>query len=240
MAGDGKRFSERGYKIAKPFIEVNGKSILFRTLDSLPQIRNKKYDTLTFAIRSEHDVYRETIKNYYGDDVNFVVFEKTTRGNLETAIKSLDYIKNDKPIIILDADNQYDGSDVIDYFQEKHNISHQFAGICYFSRIDDSIKWGFAITKDDKVLEVIEKDYSAIEKNGSPMVGVFYFSSPSLFIKHADRILRNKIFDKNEFYMTQSIKSIIQSGIPVYGLKVNNVIPLGTPEDIERIINEEP
>ncbi|MFH1401335.1 MAG: NTP transferase domain-containing protein, partial [Nanoarchaeota archaeon] len=49
MAGRGKRFSDAGYMLPKPLIDVHGKPMVHRVIDSLPPS-----DKWIFVVRDEH------------------------------------------------------------------------------------------------------------------------------------------------------------------------------------------
>lgn len=242
MAGDGIRFKNNGYSSPKPFISVRDKIILEWTTRSLPFI--KHYEShqdvnLTFAIRTEHEIkfeIRRQINKIYGNNVRFVEFDRLTRGGLETAILSVGefpQIPNDAELLFLDSDNHYDGRGFINFIQEcRANVSGDFGSICYFEPLDNSAKWCFAFTDQRRVVKFSEKDETAIENGGKPMVGVFYFSSKNLFLNIANEIMDKDSAVKGEYFMSQSMNKLLQNGIPVFGHEVNNVIPLGTPDDI--------
>ena len=241
MAGDGKRFADAGITTIKPLIEIENKTILEWTTESLPFIKhrglskiNKEYE-IAFAIRAEHDVggiLTSRLKNIYGTETKIQTFEKLTRGNLETAYISAYNLfgETDDELLVLDADNHYNGKN----FLFKKNIyatsPEDFGMICCFAPKDNSEKWCFAKTgHDDKVISLHEKEKV---KNSAPMVGVFYFSKTSLFLNLAKEILDSNETVKKEFYMSQAIQKMLDKKMNVYGITVSDVCPLGTPEDV--------
>lgn len=238
MAGDGKRFKDIGYNIPKPYIKINDKLIFEWTLSSLPFLESKN---LHFAIRTDHLQYFPAdsyILDHFKDSKIFQ-FAKLTRGNMETAyLTSLHFDFNpEEPLLILDADNLYNGSN---FLNDLLKINEKdFGTVCYFERLNDDIKWGFGIfDKDNNLLEIIEKDKRAIELNGNPLMGNFYFSKAKLFLDTSKKILENDSPNKGEYYMTQIFGSLIKENIPIKGIKVTDVKPLGTPEDILNYIKE--
>jgi choline kinase len=227
-AGKGSRF--KGYStIPKPFIKVNGKEIIKRTTDSLSI--KEPYRNWNFAVQAKHRL-RNRLKKLYSKDVSIIDFDFLTRGNLETAYESsLDFF-DDKTenLLILDSDNAYDGFGLI----EKFNKIKNGAAICYFQPIDNSPKWGFAFQDKENLYDIREKDPNALRDGGKPMIGTFFFSSIELFESLANKVLENHNTVRNEYYMTQSIKEALIQKISVKSFEVKNVIPLGTPEDVEK------
>lgn len=236
MAGDGKRFTDAGYKTPKPLIPIHGKTILEWTTRSLPFIKHYGKSLielpykLTFATRKKHNV-NEALKKIYGDDININELDYLTKGNLQTAfISCLRYYEPDMPLLVLDADNMYDSTNLFPTIENVKEKDH--AVICYFEPYDNSEKWCFAqINKDTgKVLQFSEK--KKID-GGFPMMGVFWFSSQRLFMNLAQEIIHSEEMTNNEFFMSQAVQLMVEKEIPVYGFEAPKVWPLGTPEDLE-------
>ena len=230
-AGDGARFKNYS-NIPKPFITVNGKEIIKRTTDSIHK-NNSNYDNWFFSIRTSHNI-ESKLKSIYSNDINVINFDYLTRGNLETAYISTSKISDkSQKLLILDSDNEYDGSGLLEKFSSI-NIG---IGICHFDPLDDSYKWGFSFSDQrGNVSEIREKDPAALNDGGKPMIGTFFFSSIELFELLAKNVLKNQAPEKNEYYMTQCIKQALKDGVSVISYKVENVIPLGTPEDVDNFI----
>ena len=241
MAGKGSRFSEVGYPLPKPLIEVENKHVLEWTTRSLPFIdhyNSKTKQILHFAIREEDEKnFSMTIrlKKIYGKNIVIHTFDKITKGNLETAYIVAKKIKNKKDILILDSDNHYNGKNLLNFINFLKKFNNNFSVICDFEPPDNNPKWAYAIKQGYKVIDILEKDKTAISKGGQPIVGVFYFSNINEFKKASEFIINQNEFVKNEFFMSQAINLYLYCNIPVFSLNVNKVVPLGTPKDIIKV-----
>lgn len=246
MAGEGKRFSDVGMtEHPKPFLEVNGKPIVEWTTRSLPFIRhyNEEGDCvdshqLFFAIREDLDAkYIDQLKTIYGQDINTITFKKTTRGNLETAYICTSVMDPNIPLLILDSDNKYQDQNILDTFVEAMDFQNSMV-VTYFDPIDDSSKWAFIYTDGSTVTEIVEKDPAALLRGGSPLVGTFWFNTTQLFSTLADFIIQNGFKSgepgKEEFYVSQVPSLHCRNSNLVFAHKVDDVIPLGTPDDVEK------
>jgi NDP-sugar pyrophosphorylase family protein len=247
MAGDGKRFTDAGINTPKPLIEVNGKPILEWTTRSLPFIKHIDEDhsmsiapeNLYFAIRQEHenDGVCDYLKRVYGDDINFIVFQKTTRGNMETAYVSTLSMPSEEPLLILDADNKYNDCDFLDTLSEAVDFDNSMV-VTYFDPVDADPKWAFVFTDGALVTRIVEKDPTALEQGGCPLVGTFWFKTTSLFQRYADALIqtntRSGTPGREEFYVSQVPSTHVKNGGIVFAHKVNEVVPLGTPDDVEK------
>jgi UDP-N-acetylglucosamine diphosphorylase / glucose-1-phosphate thymidylyltransferase / UDP-N-acetylgalactosamine diphosphorylase / glucosamine-1-phosphate N-acetyltransferase / galactosamine-1-phosphate N-acetyltransferase len=247
MAGEGQRFKAVGNDTPKPFIEVNGKSLLEWTTRSLPFIRHYNEEmeeclspeSLFFAIREDQSEYgiEEKLKIMYGEDINLIIFKKTTRGNLETAYTCISMMDPDVPVLVLDSDNKYNDNSYLDTLTESSEFKDSMV-VSYFDPIDDSDKWAFVISDGALVTEIVEKDKTALQRGGRPLIGTFWFSTADLFMKYADFILRNNLKTgtpgREEFYISQVPSMHTVNGGAVFAHKVDDVIPLGTPEDVKK------
>ena len=248
MAGEGNRFKEVGIDTPKPLIEVNDKSILEWTTRSLPFIQHKQEtssvlpilpDQLYFAIRKEHESNGicEYLKSLYGDDVNFIVFENTTRGNLETALISCISIHNIyDPLLVLDCDNMYCDNHFLETLIEANQIENSMVVTC-FEPLDNSDKWSFVVPNGRVATEIVEKDGTALSRGGKPLVGTFWFQNTLMFMESAAEIIQSNAktgqANKQEFYISQVPQKHINTG-KVFVHMVDSVVPLGTPEDVEK------
>jgi NDP-sugar pyrophosphorylase family protein len=238
LAGEGRRFRGTAYKEPKPMIPVHGKSILEWTLESAPI----EHCNLHFALRADH-IENNGILSWLDDkfgDYNYTLFHQTTGGNLETAyMASSDFDSDDEPLLILDGDNAYDHNDLDTKL--KSIPAGDSMLITYFEPLDESIKWAFAILNNDgEVQSIVEKVPWALKVGGKPLIGTFWFSSIRLFRQIAKRILDvhsmvGEYYYQAEFYMSQAPNLFAQEGNTVYAHEVKNVVPLGTPEDIEKV-----
>ena len=248
MAGAGKRFAEAGYTTPKPLVrDCNGKTILELTTSSLPFISHRGEATseqvdyeLTFAIQKSHDLdgsLTQYLQKTYGELIQIVPFARGTRGAIETALLSLKSLDCSLPLLVLDSDNKYNGKGFLEFLKRLQKSNNCIA-LCHFEPIDDTEKWCFLKLQPNgrTVLEVSEK--KKVE-NGKPIMGVYYFSSTSIFKEQATKILDIGEMVNGEYYMSLLPKKILSERDPwnklghVDSYLVDKVVPLGTPGDFE-------
>src|SRR5437762_13440225 len=84
MAGEGRRFKEAGYLLPKPFIDVNGKPMITRVMDSITPT-------------CEH---------------RFQLLDRATVGHTEGAVDTLLHadIDPDNPVLVANCDQLYHGN----------------------------------------------------------------------------------------------------------------------------------
>lgn len=247
MAGEGKRFTDVGIAVPKPLVEVNGKTILEWTTRSVPFIKHRDEEgdqfpsaNLYFAVREEHENdynLTELLKSIYGDDINLIYFKKTTRGSLETAYFCAALMEDEDSLLVLDSDNKYADNEMLKTFIEALDFPNSMV-VSYFDPIDDSAKWAFVYTDGAVVKKIVEKDPDGIKNGAHPLIGNFWFSSVKLFLQYAQYIIGEGFVTgvpgKEEFYMSQVPALHAANQGAVFAHKVDEVVPLGTPEDVEK------
>lgn len=246
-AGHGQRFKDAGIDIPKPIIAVenpdgSGPTPMVKlTTDSLAFVDELGPGRLAFAVLQEHidewfiDIRLSTMYN----EPTIIPFPKVTRGNLETAYQAVSYMLKHgwnmmEPLYILDSDNMYGGSNVESFMYKKGHKDVLFASVCYFKPIDEKTHWCFAQMDAGKVWNLLEKHPNAIALGAKPLMGTFYFSTAKLFLDAAEAVFFAEDRSTGEFYMSQGVQRLIDDGVNVYGCKVTDVVPLGTPEDVKR------
>lgn len=254
MAGKGDRFLHQAsrdarFSLPKPMIPVRGRSILEWTTRSLPFVPHGNGAVhsdpllrvnLTFAVRADHVrdfAIDHFLTELYGPEINIVPFEQITRGNLETALIASNRITPEDPLLVLDSDNAYVDNGILGTLQRSKTFGPS-AVVCYFYEESPQPKWAFVRVDDSgQVWEIGEKDPGIIKRGGRPLVGTFFFSSTLFFRTVAEDIIgagrMTGTPGKEEFYMSQSIRQMLARGERVFGHEVNEVLPLGTPEDVD-------
>ncbi len=229
LAGRGKRFAEKGYKLPKPLVDVDGKTMIERVIDNLgPANRH------IFLVLQEHiDEYN--IHKVLLDIVpNCVVVPVCgiTEGAACTCLLAKQHIDNDEPLLIANSDQLMEWN--ASHFQ-LHCFSHtgwadgviltfesNFAGDS-FAKLNS---WG-------DVEYVREKE--VISKHGT--CGVYYWRRGWMFVKYAEQMIQNNIRVNNEFYVCPVYNEMISQYHRVSTYHINNHYRIGTPEHLEEFLN---
>lgn len=236
MAGDSKRFKEYGFDQPKYLIEVLGKTLLERSLSSLPLHLATK---LIFIIKQEHeDQYKvsseiESIidkldsersnKELYFQETQFIFLKESTRGQTETVLKAKKYLDSSQALIIYNIDTQFE---------------YNWEDTEYDKFIDDGLilavkkegqQWSFAeVGENGYVKQTAEKE--RISDNA--LVGLYHFKKASYFIEAAEDQINNNKTSKGEYYVAPIYNYLIQKQRNFVLDFVDSFIPLGTPEEV--------
>jgi NDP-sugar pyrophosphorylase family protein len=248
MAGRGQRFRDKGYTIPKPLIPVNGKTILEWTTESCPYIMHGGVDQtpnirLYFAVLEDYinDELVEFLHRTYGKNISIIPFTHVTRGSLDTAYivtKLIPPQHQRDPLLVLDSDNKYSENGMVNFYDSLPNRINTTAVAC-FNNPDISLpnKWSNVKIENGTVVGIREKDDAWIIY--PKMIGVFYFNDTAYFKNEADYIMTYEspvgFASTPEFYMSMVACRNIKS---TYAHIVENVVPLGTPEQLQQFMEE--
>mgnify|MGYP003331348229 CR=1 FL=1 len=222
MAGEGLRLKE-GYKMPKPFININGEPMFNWALKSIDKDNN-----FIFIVRKDHSMAVKIIKDYY-PNAEIIIQE----GKLDGAVKTIElaekYIDNDMPLMIVDCDisvniNMYD-------FITNALMSYDGAIVTFTST---DTKYSYAKTQGKKVYEVAEK--KAISNDA--IAGVFFWSKGSDYVKYSKALIEKDIRVNDEFYVSTVFNEAIKDNKEITFANADSFFHLGTTKELEDFIEE--
>lgn len=224
MAGLGARYTERGYVTPKPLIEVNGKPMFVRAVDSMLQIVTPIQ--LVFCVLRAHEKHFQissVILNHF-PNAEIVIIEEVTSGPLETLVIGAHEIHNTYPIISTDCDQEFICDDFEKYLSgEGEDVDLAFL---YFRAESPS----FSFVKLDsvgKVIEVAEK----VPISPFAICSTYFIKSTRQLFGFWDKISgRDK---QSEKYLSQLAQSYLENNLKVAAFELNSIHIYGTPDSLE-------
>lgn len=230
LGGAGKRFSEAGYKELKPFITVNGKSMIKTVVDNLyhPQAH------YIFIVNEEYTSV-EDFKHHISDlNISNSVYstKKITDGPASTALLAANEINSECPLIIVNCDQviiDYD-LDNLENFVRVNNCDGLLGCFISSSKKNSYVK----LNLSGEVNEVKEKVViSNIATNG-----LHYWRTGSMFVTSALEMIEANDKHNNEFYVAPTYNYLIKEGKKILPFFYNLHFPIGTPEDLENYLEK--
>lgn len=227
MAGAGSRFAKEGYKLPKPFIDIDGRMMIERVLDGL------EYDGANYILviqekfqRENRDELNKITKNY---DVGFVTVERLTQGASCTALASHEIINDDIPVVFCDSDNIFENEVFVDFLEDALNrgldgslLTFETDKDCFsFVELDEG---GFGI-------RTAEKDPISTHA----IAGAYFFGKGSDFVKNVINMMIYNDRAKGEFYMSNVYNYLIRDGgrVGIFDIKDSQWDCVGTPAQLE-------
>lgn len=226
MVGVGSRFPKDQYYLPKPLIDINGKPMIVRAIESLDIdaqwhfiLRKDEFLDIT------KDVIAKTVKN-----PRFVVVDKTTEGPACSVLLFEKFINNKQELITANCDQIMEWNSEIFF----HNVRlYDGAVVTYYS---DTDKNSYAkIDSKGLVVEMREKEViSNISLNG-----IHYWKQGRYFVQSAyDMMEANDRAPNGEFYIAPSYNYMIKKKLKVgiYHIPIEQHHAVGVPIDLEKFL----
>lgn len=244
MAGKGSRFVKAGYKVPKPFIDVNGAPMIQRVVENLTPYEPYRF---IFLARRDHEEY---IKAHMSFATNVIYVDEVTEGAACTVLLARNIINSYEPLVIANSDQLvlwndearicrvWDSATGGNIFWRESNCIQDMINDARAKRLDASIatfnanhpKWSYArVDSNGLVVEVAEK--KVISNHAT--VGVYYYAEGRKFVQGAERMISKNIRVNNEFYVAPVFNELIDARMKVGIHPILKMQGLGTPEDLE-------
>lgn len=238
MAGRGKRFADAGYNRPKPFIPVDADRTMIDMV--MYNLFPEQKCTYTFLCLSDFlsmygTEFRSILDRFFqkgcaAQDCTYDIVEvnSVTEGAACTVLLAEDKINNDDELMIANCDQLVldpgwlKGS--LEYYREKEADG----GILCF--LNDSPKWSYCrMSGPEKVIEVVEKQVVS----NIATVGIYYYRKGSFFVEAAKSMMSRNFRVNGEFYVAPAYNDMICRNQKVIPYMVNDMVGLGTPEDLK-------
>lgn len=227
IAGNGQRFIDGGYKTIKPLIEIEGKYIVEKSMESLDYSNSN----VIFIVRKEHvaefDIENK-LKAKFGKEIIVLKVEKITAGALCTCLLAENYIDNENPLIIFTPDC---------YFEPKFElgkVDQKYDGLVAVFQSKSPAHSYVVLDENEFVTKAAEKE--VISENA--VGGLYYFRHGNLFVKYAKKQIELAIKTNGEYYICPVYNLLIEDGLKIGIDKNTKHEVLGTPEDLKKYINK--
>ncbi len=230
MAGLGTRFSNQGYDLPKPLIDVLGKPIVQWSVETMGLEGN-----YIFCCKKEHLLTYDLEKKLRSIKPNctIVPIEYQTEGTAQTVLEARKFIDNDEELIISDSDPYLVwNADKFNSEIRPLNIDacvmvfpgKSYSPVSSYVKLDDN---GYVVESAEKV------PISTIATTG-----VHYFKKGSDFVHYCDEMIKNNIRQKNEFYISTIYNLFANNQKKVIIFPVDAMFPLGNPNEVEIFLKE--
>jgi NDP-sugar pyrophosphorylase family protein len=227
MAGLGDRFKSQGYQLPKPLIDVMGKPMIERVIESLGLIGH-----FIFVINKNSGYVDKlkTLLNRLSFHPTIIEIDYITEGPASTCLLAKEFIK-DKPLIITNCDQimEWDG--------------RMFNAFTY-GDMDGTVVTYPIKTEKNSYVRLDEND-NAIEFAEKKIIseyslnGIHYWKNGSDFINSAEEMIKKNIRVNNEFYIAPTYNEMIADKtkkVTIYEISLEEHWAVGTPEDLNKYL----
>ena len=234
MAGEAKRFKQKGILEPKFMIKVKDKTLFEWSMGSLPLNISKK---IIFVCLEEHEkkfnvskfIKNIMAKKYSNCKYELVYLKETTRGQLETVLHTKHLIRPNNVLIIYNIDTHFISTRLKSKILTMKNRNIDGLLGCFESD-NDNLSY---IELDHKGIVKKVKEKEKISQNAS--TGLYVFSNAEQFFQAGEEMIKKNIKVKDEFYVSEIYNILLETG-GIFEIDIaDEFIPLGTPDDIKKI-----
>lgn len=226
MAGLGSRFADVGFEKPKPLIEIDGKTLIEHSVESLGISGQYIFITREYDNKEYNKQITEILNNIAPGHIEIRVSGKQY-GTSYSALFAKDYIDNDDELILTNCDQrlEWEPEDFL-RFSRSYGLDGSI-----LTHESSSHKHSYAVISNGFVTHLAEKN----PISNDALVGLHYWKRGKDFVSSAEKLVEACKVDGRESYVSLTYNYLIAEGkkIVAYQIPANAYIPLGTPRDLE-------
>lgn len=232
MGGLGSRFANEGYTTPKPLIEVDGKPMFMRALDSFACIDNVQH---IFVIRKDHDEKYDLANKILNQLPNsrIAILDHDTDGAVETCLVAKDLINDTVPITIADCDIYFESRNYFKKIEESSRSHTLDAMLLTFQSSDPRYSY-VELDQNGKAIRTAEK----IVISNHAILGGYFFKSGSLFKELAEKFMNLGLPEGlKEYYMSHLFNLLLEAKGMIEIANTDVMHIFGTPEELNAYLS---
>jgi glucose-1-phosphate thymidylyltransferase len=215
VAGAGTRLRPLTYTQPKALIAVAGKPILSFIIDELVENGITEF---VFVIGYLGEKIKEFVEVNYPDLKTRFVTQENREGLGHAVWKAKEQLDLDKELVIQLGDTIID----IDI---KQILAEPYSTLC-IKKVEDPRTFGVAeLDKEGFIKAVVEKPL--IPKSNMALVGFYFIRETRKLFEALGHNIENNLRNNNEFYLTDSLQTMIKDGVKLKGYKVEQWFDVG-------------
>lgn len=241
MAGEGKRFSDEGYKVPKPAIPMVDR----RTGRELPMVACAVLDlpgveeegaNVTFIERDFHrrNGVENAVKAVF-PKAKFLAIDYLTEGQACTCLLAGEWIDNGEELLIAGCDNGM----VMD-MRTFEDAKRDADCLVFTYRHNEAVlanpnAYGWMIADGDGTITgvSVKKAISNAPMEDHAVVATFWFREGGIFVRAARKMIAEDDRVNGEFYVDEAVRHVIDLGYHAKVFEISRYLCWGTPKDYE-------
>jgi len=230
MSGTGQRFLAKGYTNLKPFIEVNGETIISRLLNRFPNA-SEVFFILSDEIRSKFD-YLEELRRIR-PDAKLIFISPHKKGPSFAVWSAREQLSTKLPIIVSYCDFSGLWSDeyLVETLMKYDGIVATYKG--FHPHMLENTKYAYIRKEVDLVFDIREKNsFTENPMDEEASCGIYGFKNMRYLLESIEYQIKNEMHLSGEFYTSLTIKAMLSLNYRVTSYVIEKFYQWGTPEDL--------
>ncbi len=198
MAGMGKRMRPHTLTVPKPLLQIAGRPIVQRLVETLVQNAGETVEEIAYVIGN------------FGEEVE----EKLKQIALNTGAKPVIYYQHEAlgtAHAIYCAADSLDSSVIIAFadtlFHADIRIPEYSEAIIWASKVEDPSQFGVMLTKGTLVTGFVEKPQTPV--SDLAIIGIYYFRHGEKLKSEIRHLIDNKLVKSGEYQITDALQALL-------------------------------
>jgi NDP-sugar pyrophosphorylase family protein len=233
MSGIGKRFIEAGYKVPKPLIRVDEKTIIEHVCNLFPD-----EDKFTFICNSKHlaDTNIKQVVQSIKPNANIIEIPKHKKGPVYAVSLVNEIIEDDEEVIVnyCDFGTYWDYKNFLKHTRDRDADGAIVAYKGFHPHMLGNTNYAFMQDKKQWMLKIQEKEpFTNNRMQEYASNGTYYFKRGSYVKKFFQKLIDNNINVRGEYYVSLVYNLLVSNGLKVSIYEIQHMLQWGTPQDLE-------
>lgn len=227
MAGKGSRFFENGFVVPKPLIEIKGKPFFFwavRSVEKFVECAEIVFVILEEHIRENH--LDDAIHNYW-PNARIIALSKVTEGAAITALRAVETIPENEPLLINDCDHLFYCKAFNDFVESEDIDNGPAAALLTFQSDNPAFSY-VQYDVNNNVCGTVEKQVVSQDA----ICGAYYFRNRQTYISACKAYLLKCAY--KEYFISGIYNSLIEQQASLGSFRTDFHLPFGTPDEYYR------
>lgn len=219
MAGMGKRMRPHTLTIPKPLLQIAGKPIVQRLVESLAASTTETIDEIAYVVGNFGEEVEQRLK-----DIAIQIGAKPTihyqheaLGTAHAVHCAAEALKG--PVIIAFADT---------LFHADIKINPSAEAVIWASKVEDPSQFGVLLSKGKKIIGFIEKPATPV--SDLAIIGIYYFKKGEALKNEVAALIRDNKMKNGEFQLTDALQSLLNQGMLFEHAEVNEWLDCGNKD----------
>lgn len=230
MGGGGTRFGNKGFRVPKPLIELQGKPFFYWATQSVCKFANVA-DIIFVVLQAHIDEFHidERIREYY-PEARIQVIPKVLNGAVLTCREGIKAVEDDAPILFNDCDHAFLSKGFYEFANRGEWDGIDGALLTFRSQSPN-----FSYVRFDeqgRVRGTIEKQVVSSEA----ICGAYYFRNQAVFLDAVNTYLEKCAY--SEFFVSGVYNEMADRGENIVTFPVDEHISFGTPAEYDLAVDD--
>jgi glucose-1-phosphate thymidylyltransferase len=202
MAGMGKRMRPHTLTVPKPLLNIAGKPIVQRLVETLAQSSHEPIEEIAFVIGNfgtEVENKLISIAEAVGAKAS-ICYQHEALGTAHAVHCAASSLSG--AVIVAFADTLFHADVKITPSQE---------AIIWASKVEDPSQFGVLLTNGQKITGFVEKPSTPV--SDLAIIGIYYFRDGSVLKNEIQNLIDNNLVKNGEFQLTDALQSMLDKGV---------------------------